>query len=131
MNSHLPASPPPCDSPAGRPGLRSGAMALPDISRFQGPLDVLRGPGAALRKLGATLAAATPVVSAASAVPPPQRQPIRAFHLRRIKEPRGYAMRAFMFRDAVTEAEAREAFGELLSALLDTGLLVRAEGGIV
>ncbi|APR86305.1 Protein-N(5)-glutamine methyltransferase PrmC [Minicystis rosea] len=107
-------------------------MALPDISRFATRLDVLRDLGRTLKKLGVTFAAAAPVVSAAGAVPPAHRQPIRAFHLRKMKNALGYAMRMFMFRDPVTEAEGREALGDLLPALLDVGLLGRsADGGIV
>ncbi|MFT3776381.1 MAG: methyltransferase [Minicystis sp.] len=107
-------------------------MALPDLSRLGSHLDVVRDLGRVLRRLGISLAAAAPVVSAASAVPPAHRQPIRAFHLRKMRTPLGYAMRMFMFHDPVTEAEAREAVGDLLPALIESGLLQKsAEGAIV
>jgi SAM-dependent methyltransferase len=107
-------------------------MAVPDISRFESHPTVLRDFGRKLHQLGLTPAAASAVVAAASALPPGQRQPIRAYHLRKARTPLGTVMRMFMFEDAVTEAEARAALGDLVPALVEMGLVVsRGEGLLV
>lgn len=104
-------------------------MALPDLSRFAAQPDVLRAFGRRLRELGVTVDAARPIVAASLSVPPAQRQPIRAYHLRRRGDPLGTAMRMFMFEDPVTEAEARAALGDLLPSLIEIGLVApRATG---
>lgn len=106
-------------------------MALPDLSRLASRPDLLRDLGRTLRRIGVSLDAATPIVSAAAEVPPALRQPIRAFHLRRMRDPRGYVMRMFMFCDPVTADEARAALGDAVAPLVDVGLLERREDGAI
>ncbi|MFO0589217.1 MAG: methyltransferase [Polyangiaceae bacterium] len=106
-------------------------MPLPDLSRLADRKDLLRDLGLTLKRLGVSLAAAAPIVAAASELPPAQRRPIRAFHLRRMREPRAVAMRLFLFADAITPEEARDAFGDV-TPLLDAGLIEkRADGSLV
>ncbi len=108
-------------------------MSNPSLARLSSaPATTLRAFGRKLAAIGLSLDAATPIVSAAQAVAPAIRQPIRAFHLRRIKTPVGWAMRMFLFSDPVTIDEARRALGDLTDALLDLGLLEqRDDGGVV
>lgn len=106
-------------------------MALPDLSRLASRPDLLRDLGRALRRLDVSPDTAAPIVRAAAEVPPAQRPPIQAFHLRRMEDPRAHAMRMLMFGDPVTGAEAEAALGDLAAPLLDAGLLERREGGRV
>lgn len=106
-------------------------MALPDISRLAARPALLRDLGRALRRLDVSTAAAAPVVAAAAEVPPALRQPIRAFHLRRMNDARSHAMRMFMFRDPVTAAEARAALGDAVDPLVEAGLLERLGDGAI
>lgn len=114
-----------------RVAIRCRAMSLPDLSRLTARPELLRDLGRTLRRLGVSLPAATPVVAAAAEVPPALRQPIRAFHLRRLRDPRGYAMRMLMFRDPVGADEARAALGDAVDPLVEAGLLERQEGGAI
>lgn len=101
--------------------------ALPDLAQLtSAPAGVLRAFAARLREIGLTLGRTAPVVSAVEPIAPHLRAPIRAYHLRRMREPVGYAMRALLFGDPVTEAEAREALGPLLQPMLEIGLVARA-----
>jgi methylase of polypeptide subunit release factors len=105
-------------------------MSLPSLARVSSaPAATLRAFGRKLVALGVTREAAAPIVEAANAVAPGLRQPIRAFHLRRLDTPVGYAMRMFLFSDPVTFVEARAALGELTDTLVDLGLLERCAGG--
>lgn len=100
-------------------------MALPDLSRFASHPEILRAFGRKLRELGVTVTAARSIVMAALELPPTQRRPMRAYHLRKLRDPLGTAMRMFMFEDPVTEVEARAALGDLLPSLIDVGLVAR------
>jgi methylase of polypeptide subunit release factors len=107
-------------------------MSLPDISRIASlPADNLRALGRRLQAIGVSLAAAAPIVAAASQVAPALRRPIQAFHLRRLRDPAGAAMRMFLFSDPVSLDEARAALGALLEPLLASGLLAHDDGGVV
>jgi SAM-dependent methyltransferase len=105
-------------------------MSLPSLARVSSaPASTLRAFGRKLASIGVSRASAAPIVEAANAVPPGLRQPIRAFHLRRLETPIGFAMRMFLFSDPVTIDEARAALGELTDPLIDLGLLERGAGG--
>ena len=107
-------------------------MSVPSLARLSSaPAATLRAFGRKLAAIGVSLAAAAPIVSAASAVPPALRRPIQAFHLRRLDTPAGHAMRMFLFSDPVTMEQARAALGDLTDGLLDVGLLERREDGVV
>jgi SAM-dependent methyltransferase len=107
-------------------------MALPDLSRLAAAKPaVLRAFGQKLAAIGVDLAAAAPVVSAVRHLDPALRRPVRAFHLRKRRDPAGFALRMFLFEDPVSPAEAREALGDLTGQLLDLGLLEEGEGGVV
>jgi len=108
-------------------------MSNPSLARLSSTsAATLRAFGRKLASIGVSLEAAAPIVIAAQAVAPGIRQPIRAFHLRRIDKPVGWAMRMFLFSDPVTIAEARTALGDLTDGLLEVGLLERRDdGGVV
>src|SRR5690606_30189520 len=98
--------------PPGPACSNRASMTLPDISRLSALSTVtLRNFGKRLADIGLTTRAAQPVVAAVEALPPQLRRPARAWHLRRIQEKAGTAMRMLMFQDPVTEAEARAAMG--------------------
>ena len=105
-------------------------MSLPSLARVSSaPAATLRAFGRKLASIGVSGAGAAPIVEAAQAVAPGLRQPIRAFHLRRLETPVGFAMRMFLFSDPVSAEEARAALGELTDPLIDLGLLERSAGG--
>ncbi|MEO7329820.1 MAG: methyltransferase domain-containing protein [Minicystis sp.] len=93
--------------------------------------DDLRAIARRLQQIGLGLDRVAPIVAAAAIVPPVLRNPIRAFHLRALKDDAGTAMRALLFRDPVSEAEAQAAFGEALVPMLAAGLLTRVPEGLV
>jgi SAM-dependent methyltransferase len=104
-------------------------MSLPSLARVtSAPVETLRAFGRKLAAIGLTREAAAPIVEAAQAVAPGLRQPIRAFHLRRLETPVGFAMRMFLFSDPVSMDEARATLGELTDVLIDLGLLERCAG---
>ena len=104
-------------------------MSLPSLARVSSaPAETLRAFGRKLAAIGVTREAAAPIVEAAQAVSPGLRQPIRAFHLRRLDTPVGLAMRMFLFSDPVSMDEARATLGELTDVLIDLGLLERCAG---
>ena len=80
-------------------------MPLPDVSRLlDHPPDAFRALARRLRDLGLTTARVAPIVGAVAGLHPVLRAPIRSYHLRRLKEPVGFAMRALLFSDPITEA---------------------------
>lgn len=107
-------------------------MALPDVTRLLDyPAASWRALARRFRDLGLTPARVAPIVSAARGLHPALRAPMRAYHLRRIAEPHGYAMRMFLFSDPVTSEEAQKTLGADLDPLLAIGLLERREDGSV
>jgi methylase of polypeptide subunit release factors len=105
-------------------------MALPDVSRFPSLPDAAwRALGRRLGAIGLTTTYAEPIVAAVQGLAPPLRKPARAWHLRRLREPAGYAMRMLMFQDPVAEEEARAALDALVDPLIEAGALERLDGG--
>jgi methylase of polypeptide subunit release factors len=93
--------------------------------------DDLRAIGHKLRALGLGPERVAPIVAAAAVVPPALRGPLRKYHLRALTDPAGIAMRALLFSDPVSEAEAEAAFGDTLGPMLASGLLQRGAAGLV
>lgn len=108
-------------------------MGLPDLTRLVSNADsTLRAFADKLRAIGVTLETARPIVEAARAVPAVLAPAVRSFHLRKRRDAVGFAMRMFLWNDAVTAEEARATLGELTGPLLDVGLLVsQPDGGVV
>ncbi len=107
-------------------------MPLPDVSHLS---DLEPGAWRALRdRLRAVpvdAAAVKPIARIAERASDPLRQALRWYHLRKQRTPAGYAMRLFVFRDAVDDDEAREALGGAVSVdrLLAAGLVLREADG--
>ncbi len=109
-------------------------MSLPDVSRV--PLasrSLLHELSARLRALGVGRQTIAPFMRHGEHWLDRMRRPLRAYYLRQERSPLVLALRLFVFMDPVTREEALEALGSeaLLSALLDVGLLVPREGGVV
>jgi len=109
-------------------------MTLPDVSRV--PLasrSLLRELDARLRALGVGREAIAPFMRHGEQWLDRMRRPLRTFHLRQERSPLVLALRLFVFMDPVTREEAVEALGgeALLSALLEVGLLVACDAGVV
>jgi methylase of polypeptide subunit release factors len=107
---------------------------LPDISRLSLlPLPFVRELDARLRALGVEREAIAPYVRRGEQLLDRMRRPLRTFHLRRERSPLVFALRLFVFMDPVSREEALSALGGegLLSALLDAGLVVTQDGGLV
>ena len=109
-------------------------MSLPDVSRV--PLasrELLRELSARLRTLGVGRAAIEPFMRHGEHWLDRMRRPLRTYYLRRERTPLVFALRLFVFMDPVTREEALEALGSeaLLSSLLDVGLLVGRDRGVV
>jgi SAM-dependent methyltransferase len=106
-------------------------MALPDTSRLRSlsQQDCTK-LAARLREVHVDPDHVSAVVDICERMPSPLPLPMRVWHLRRRRDALGFALRALMFDDPVTDDEAAEALGaELTSKLLDVGLLTRrAEG---
>ncbi len=108
-------------------------MALPDVSRLA------RLSPASLRALGARLSAfaVSPEAIAAARAPSeapfdPLYEPLRRRSLRARPDPTALALRTFVFRDPITEVEARLVLGETdLTTAVDAGLLDRVPEGFV
>jgi len=109
-------------------------MSLPDVSRL--PLiapDLVRELNARLRALGVGREAIAPFVHHGEHLIDRMRRPLRTYHLRQVRTPLVFALRLFVFMDPVTRDEASEALANdaLLSALLEAGLLVERDTGLV
>jgi methylase of polypeptide subunit release factors len=109
-------------------------MALPDVSRL--PLlspSLVRELNARLRALGVERDAIAPFVRHGEHWLDRVRRPLRTFYLRQERSPLVFALRLFVFMDPVTREEAMEALASetLISALLEVGLLVPRDGGLV
>jgi SAM-dependent methyltransferase len=109
-------------------------MTLPDVEAC-----LSLGPagwgalGRRLRTVGLTWQVYEPFQRLASNAHRALRSPIAKWHLRRDTSPGAIALRMFAFWDPVTPAEACAALGEDMSLerLLEAGVLVRAEAGVV
>jgi methylase of polypeptide subunit release factors len=109
-------------------------VSLPDISRLEHlPLPLLRELNARLRALGVEREAIAPFVHHGEHLLDRMRRPVRTFHLRRERSALVFALRLFVFMDPVSREDALTALASeaLLSALLDVGLLVERETGVV
>jgi SAM-dependent methyltransferase len=106
-------------------------MSLPDVSKMVPPSHALwRALGTRLRTIGVTLSRAQEVTQIGVFMLDAARAPIRKWHLRRMHDPAGYAMRMLMFDDAVSRAEAESALGEVpLDPFIDAGYLRRLDDG--
>lgn len=103
-------------------------MPLPDISGLAStPAPILRAIGQRLRALGVSPASIAPLLATAEPLSPPLRRPILLHHLRKAREPGALASRLLLFQDALTDAEARAALGELFNPLVATGLVRRRD----
>ncbi|HYQ43710.1 MAG TPA: methyltransferase [Polyangiaceae bacterium] len=109
-------------------------MSLPDVSRLPLlPPALVRELNARLRALGVVREAIAPFVHHGEHLLDRMRRPLRTYHLRRVQTPLVYALRLFVFMDPVTREEASAALESdtLLSALLEAGLLVERDEGVV
>jgi SAM-dependent methyltransferase len=108
-------------------------MTLPDTSRLGSlsPQDCAR-LATRLREVHVDAEHVTTVIQICERMPSPLPLPMRLWHLRRRRDALGFALRALMFDDPITDGEAAEALGaDLTSQLLDAGLLTRrAEGRV-
>jgi len=109
-------------------------MSLPDISRL--PLlspTAVRELSARLRVLGVKREAIAPFMRHGERLLDRMRRPLRTYYLRRDGSPLGFALRLFVFMDPVSREQALTALGSesLLAALLEAGLLVEREAGLV
>ena len=109
-------------------------MPLPDVSRL--PLlapSFVRELSARFRALGLNRQAIVPFVRHGEHWLERMRRPLRTFYLRQTRSPLVFALRLFVFMDPVTREEAMEALASdtLLLALLDVGLLVPRDAGLV
>jgi len=108
-------------------------MTLCDLSRL--PRFTAEDAGALSARLtlaGVTREALHPITKLCERLPEPFRNPTRRYHLRRLEAPLGPLLRAFFFGDPVPSGELRDALGgELSDRLLDVGLLLALEAGVV
>jgi SAM-dependent methyltransferase len=105
-------------------------MALPDVSKMTA-LDpsLWRALGKRLRSIGVTMARVQEVTQVGVFMLDAARAPMRKWHLRRMRDPAGCAMRMLMFDDPVSRVEAESALGEVpLDHLVDAGFIVRDDG---
>jgi SAM-dependent methyltransferase len=84
-----------------------------------------------LRRAGLRRGAIKPFSGVCERLPDAMRGPMRRWHLRRERTPLTLAARMFVFMDPVPRDEANELLGDLLPRLLDHGLVVEREGGLV
>lgn len=107
-------------------------MLPPDVTRLIDlEVPVWRALADRLRALGIDGERVRPFARLGGRVIEPTRRALRAYHLRKIREPAGYLMRLLMFRDVVDAAEARAALGDSvpIERLLEVGLLSRQADG--
>ena len=72
-------------------------MSLPDVSRMTAmPPELWRALGIRLRTIGVTMSRAQEVTQIGIFMLDAARAPIRKWHLRRMRDPAGYAMRMLM-----------------------------------
>jgi SAM-dependent methyltransferase len=110
-------------------------VELPDIGPLSSlPSKAWRALGERLRAIGLDAQAVAPYWAIAAAGGDPLRAPLAKWHLRRERTLTAYAMRMFMFWDAVSPAEAQATLGDELplEKMLECGLLRRTDaGGVV
>ena len=97
-------------------------LSLPDAT--------LRALPARLRSIGLGRAFLSPTSALLRGIHPILRPAARAFHLRQSHEPAALAARLLVFEDAITREEAGRALGELLTPLLEAGLLSVTKGAV-
>ena len=109
-------------------------MPLPDVSRLPLlPASLVRELSTRFRALGVNREAIVLFVRHGEHLLERMRRPLRTFYLRQVRSPLVFALRLFVFMDPVTREEAMEALASeaLLSALLEVGLLVPRDAGLV
>jgi SAM-dependent methyltransferase len=106
-------------------------MSLPDVSKISVlPPAVWRALGARLRTIGVTMTRAQEITQIGVFMLDAARAPIRKWHLRRMRDPAGYAMRLLMFNDGVSRAEAESVLGDLPhDAQVEAGFIDRLDDG--
>ncbi|MEI9954332.1 MAG: class I SAM-dependent methyltransferase [Pseudomonadota bacterium] len=109
-------------------------MPLPDVSRL--PLlapSHARELSARLRALGVEREAIAPFLRHGEHWLDRMRRPLRTYYLRQARSPLVLALRLFVFMDPVTREEAMAALASngLLLALLEVGMLVERDTGLV
>ncbi|HKO49074.1 MAG TPA: methyltransferase [Polyangiaceae bacterium] len=109
-------------------------MALPDISGLSrlSPT-VVRELRARLRAVGVERDTVAPFMRHGERLLDRMRRPLRTFHLRQAHSPLVFALRLFVFMDPISREQALTALASesLLSALLESGLLVERDGRVV
>lgn len=106
-------------------------MPLPTVDRLSSlSFDRWADFGRFLRDKGVTSDSIESINRNAAPIPVPMRRPIVTWHARRAPHPFGALARIFVFRDEVPAADALDALGGWLDALVDAGLVVR-EGDAV
>jgi SAM-dependent methyltransferase len=105
-------------------------MSLPAVAKMTAlPPALWRALGARLRTIGVTPARVQEVALVGIFMLDAARGPMRKWHLRRMRDPAGYAMRMLMFADAVSRAEAESAMGDVpLDVFVDAGFIGRLDG---
>ncbi len=106
-------------------------MPLPDIAKMTAlPPTLWRALGARLRTIGITMARTQEVMQVGIFMIDAARAPIRKWHLRKMRDAAGYAMRLLMFDDGISRAEAESALGEVpLDPFVDAGFVIRLDDG--
>ncbi len=107
-------------------------MGLPGVARLLDlPMELCGALAARLRAAGLREGATAPYAMSGENMPERMRAPLRNWHLRRKRTPLTLAARMFMFMDPIDRAGAVEVLGELLPALVEHGLVVERDGGLV
>jgi len=106
-------------------------MPLPDIAKMTALDPALwRALGTRLRTIEVTIARVQEVTQVGVFMLNAARAPMRKWHLRKMHDAAGYAMRMLMFDDPVSHAEAEAALGEVpLERLVGAGFVTRLENG--
>jgi SAM-dependent methyltransferase len=104
-------------------------MPLPEIASMSAVRpDLWRALGARLRAIGMTADRMQEFARIGGWMTPAARLPMQRWHLRRLREPAGYALRMLTFEDPVTRDEARTALGDVpLGSLVEAGFIRRID----
>jgi SAM-dependent methyltransferase len=112
----------------------SRLMSLPDVSRLAAlETGAWRALAKRFRALSLDNDTVRPFAQIAERAADPLRRALRSYHLSKLHTPTAYAMRLFLFRDTVDEAQARETLGDAISLerLVDAGIVERTADGRV